>query len=183
IPTNTGFLTLKSLLRGGGYSKGGLKYLTTDIDDKFLVKEEDIVFAVTDITRDAEIVGAPLLVPDLGLQQVAISMDMVKLVVKQGVVPKFLYFALKRSPARNFMRSRASGSTVLHLDVKGSKKLRLPIPKDAREQEAISEVLTIADQEVEALSERLVWLKQEKKALMQQLLTGKRRVKVEANAA
>ena len=183
VPTDTGFLTLKSLLRGGGYSKEGLKYLKTEIDDKFLVKEGDIVFAVTDITRNAEIVGAPLLVPDLRLPQVAISMDMVKLVVKQGVVPKFLYYALKRSPARNFMRSRASGSTVLHLDVRGSKKLRLPIPKDTREQEAISEVLTIADQEIEALSQRLVWLKHEKKALMQQLLTGKRRVNVETEAA
>lgn len=182
-PTDTGFLTLKSLLRGGGYSKEGLKYLKTEIDDKFLVQEGEIVFAVTDITRGAEIVGAPLLVPDLGLPQVAISMDMVKLVVKPGVAPKFIYFALKRSAARNFMRSRASGSTVLHLDVKGSKKLRLPIPKDACEQEAISEVLTIADQEVEALSQRLVWLKHEKKALTQQLLTGKRRVQVDTEAA
>lgn len=63
------------------------------------------------------------------------------------------------------------------------KKLRLPTPTDAREQEAISEVLTIADQEVDALSQRLVWLNHEKKALMQQLLTGKRRVKVDSNAA
>ncbi|SJN08921.1 Type I restriction-modification system, specificity subunit S [Halomonas citrativorans] len=183
IPTSTGFLTLKSLLRGGGYSKGGLKYLTTEIEDKFLVKEGDIVFAVTDITRGAEIVGAPLLVPNLRLPQVAISMDMVKLLVKPSVAPKFLYFALKRSTARNFMRSRASGSTVLHLDVKGSKKLRLPIPRDANEQEAISDVMTIADQEIEAIAQRLILLKEEKKALMQQLLTGKRRGKVDTEAA
>ncbi|MEL5546735.1 restriction endonuclease subunit S [Serratia nevei] len=48
------------------------------------------------------------------------------------------------------------------------------------EQERISSLLNLADQEIEILKQKLNRLKQEKKALMQQLLTGKRRVKMEA---
>nr|WP_025885121.1 restriction endonuclease subunit S [Asaia prunellae] len=50
------------------------------------------------------------------------------------------------------------------------------------EQKAIASVLTKADEEITLLKSDLSRLRQEKKALMQQLLTGKRRVKIEADA-
>ncbi|TDX22941.1 type I restriction enzyme S subunit [Modicisalibacter xianhensis] len=53
-----------------------------------------------------------------------------------------------------------------------------PLP----EQRAIVSILVTAGNEIEALQEKIKCLSQEKKALMQQLLTGKRRVKVEAEA-
>jgi type I restriction enzyme S subunit len=52
-----------------------------------------------------------------------------------------------------------------------------------KEQLAIADALTTADTEIFAVQRRLSSLKQEKKALMQQLLTGKRRVKVDAEVA
>ncbi|MDR6182972.1 restriction endonuclease subunit S [Asaia bogorensis] len=59
--------------------------------------------------------------------------------------------------------------------------LRLVVP-GGEEQKAIASVLTKADEEVTLLKSDLSRLRQEKKALMQQLLTGKRRVKIEADA-
>ncbi|MGG9763008.1 restriction endonuclease subunit S, partial [Escherichia coli] len=47
----------------------------------------------------------------------------------------------------------------------------------------IAAVLSAADAETSTLEKKLACLKDEKKALMQQLLTGKRRVKVEAEEA
>ena len=58
--------------------------------------------------------------------------------------------------------------------------LVVPMPS-LEEQEAIASVLSAADDEIEALREYIERLKAEKKALMQQLLTGKRRIKVEAD--
>ncbi|MDZ9520041.1 restriction endonuclease subunit S, partial [Escherichia coli] len=46
-----------------------------------------------------------------------------------------------------------------------------------------ADVLSAADAEITTLQKKLACLKEEKKALMQQLLTGKRRVKVEAEEA
>tara|TARA_R110000772_G_C13309502_1_gene439795 strand:+ start:6157 stop:7002 length:846 start_codon:yes stop_codon:yes gene_type:complete len=181
-PTDIGFLTLKSLQRGGGYSPRGMKYLKVEVDEKYLVEKGDIVFAVTDITRGAEIVGAPLIVPELGVPKVAISMDMVKLEVNPGVSSNFLYYALKLRSSRNFMRARASGSTVLHLDVKGSKKLKIRMPKSRAEQDAISQCLLTLDEHIAGLKLKIRLLKEEREALIQQLLTGKRRVIIEEEA-
>ena len=51
-------------------------------------------------------------------------------------------------------------------------KLHLTVPKDKKEQEAIAEILTVADQEIEILQKELGQEKQKKKALIQLLLTG-----------
>ena len=51
-------------------------------------------------------------------------------------------------------------------------KLHLNVPKDKKEQEAIAEILTVADQEIVILQKELEQEKQKKKALMQLLLTG-----------
>ena len=51
------------------------------------------------------------------------------------------------------------------------------------EQQKIAAVLSAADAEISTLEKKLACLKDEKKALLQQLLTGKRRVKVDAEEA
>lgn len=61
-----------------------------------------------------------------------------------------------------------------------SYKVRYP---EIKEQQKIAAVLSAADAEISTLEKKLACLKDEKKALMQQLLTGKRRVKVDAEEA
>nr|HAN7653796.1 restriction endonuclease subunit S [Escherichia coli] len=51
------------------------------------------------------------------------------------------------------------------------------------EQQKIAAVLSAADAEISTLEKKLACLKDEKKALMQQLLSGKRRVKIDAEEA
>ncbi len=51
-------------------------------------------------------------------------------------------------------------------------KLHLTVPSDKKEQEAIADILTVADKELELLQKDLDQEKQKKKALMQLLLTG-----------
>lgn len=78
--------------------------------------------------------------------------------------------------------SLSQGSTFESVNSSDIKNLQIKLPEPG-EQKAISNFLSVADTESELLESRLNRLKQEKKALMQQLLTGKRRVKVEADAA
>ncbi|OIN01829.1 hypothetical protein BFR57_07170 [Idiomarina sp. MD25a] len=180
--TQYGFLTLKSIARGGGYSESGIKFLLNEVDEQFAISENDLVFAVTDLTRNAEVVGAPILVPRLPFYKTYISMDLMKLVPHKSIDKRFLFHLLRLKKIRNFMRARASGSTVLHLDVKGCKKLELSIPA-IQEQKKVASVLDSADVQINLLKRKLDYLKREKKALMQQLLTGKRRVKIDDEIA
>jgi len=75
--------------------------------------------------------------------------------------------------------SLSQGSTFESVNSADIKNLQIKLPT-ADEQAATAQVLSAGDQEIALLHERLSCLKKEKKALMQQLLTGKRRVKVEA---
>lgn len=75
--------------------------------------------------------------------------------------------------------SVSQGSTFESVNSADIKILRFAAPcKD--EQECIASILAIADTEIESLEAQLNHLKLEKRALMQQLLTGRRRVKINA---
>lgn len=58
------------------------------------------------------------------------------------------------------------------------KRIKLYIPSDISEQQAIADVLSTADDEIDLLNKKLILFKEQKKGLMQQLLTGNIRVKV-----
>lgn len=76
----------------------------------------------------------------------------------------------------------SQGSTFESINGNDIKNILLHIPTH-REQLKIASILSVADKEINALKQNLSSLKNEKKALMQQLLTGKRRVKVDEDAA
>ena len=181
-PTEHNFLTLKSIEKGGGFNRNGVKYLTHEVDTKYQVSSGDIVFAITDLTRNALVVGSPLHVPSLPGQSITISMDLVKLRVNPSIDRSFLFYLLSIRSIRNFMKARSHGSTVLHLDVRGSRKARLFIPTNIDEQRGISSILNNIDKQLSAYEQTLKKHQVGKTALMQQLLTGKRRVKIDPEA-
>ena len=93
----------------------------------------------------------------------------------------FKYFMM--SPVfKNQIRRQITGSAQLNFGPSHVGVCYVVLP-DVKEQKEIASVLSVADKETETLQQKLVHLKQEKKALMQQLLTGKRRVKLDEEAA
>ncbi|WP_411687432.1 restriction endonuclease subunit S [Acinetobacter indicus] len=100
-----------------------------------------------------------------------------------GIRPKdclhyeFLYFYLCSLKDRIKLQGQQGTQSNLNAGMVKDFKINLP---NLKEQQAISNVLNICDEEILVLQKKLDCLKQEKKALMQQLLTGKKRVKVAA---
>ena len=92
------------------------------------------------------------------------------------------YFAyLFKLPEIIFLFYRFSQGLVddtRSLKYDGFQRISVTYPNDIREQKAITEILSTADQEIELLKKDLEQEKQKKKALMQLLLTGIVRVKV-----
>lgn len=90
---------------------------------------------------------------------------------------KFLFYTLNGSDLKYLIsgsgQPQITGNIKTHI-------VNLPC---IEEQQKIATVLSAADAEISTLEKKLACLKDEKKALMQQLLTGKRRVKVEAEEA
>ncbi|WP_348957429.1 restriction endonuclease subunit S [Enterobacter cloacae complex sp. Mu1197] len=102
------------------------------------------------------------------------------IIPNEGFNIEFIYYLLQMNT--NEMIKKSSGSTFLELSKKDFETLSFSCPF-IKEQQKIAAVLSAADTEISTLEKKLACLKEEKKALMQQLLTGKRRVKVEAEEA
>ncbi|WP_336947623.1 restriction endonuclease subunit S [Asaia sp. HN010] len=97
--------------------------------------------------------------------------------VKEDVSDIYLFYYLSYRGLKDII----SGSAQPQIVGEAIRKVGIELPS-LPEQKAIASVLTKADEEITLLKSDLSRLRQEKKALMQQLLTGKRRVKLEADA-
>jgi type I restriction enzyme S subunit len=96
--------------------------------------------------------------------------------------PIFLAYLLN-SPKLALQKSQmGQGHSVVHISASNLAKLQFSVPGRV-EQDAIAQRLFDADTRIEALVIQLTALQQERAALRQQLLTGKRRVRVPAEAA
>ena len=85
----------------------------------------------------------------------------------------FLYFLLQKIEFKKYI----IGSTIPHIYFKDYKIEKVCIPKDIKEQKAISDILTTADNEIKMLEKKLVILKDQKKYLLNNLITGTIRTK------
>ena len=90
-----------------------------------------------------------------------------------------IFFAYLLTHAYKFdIAKLAQGITIVHLYGEFLKNMKVYIPSDISEQQAIANVLSTADEEIDLLNKKLILFKEQKKGLMQQLLTGNIRVKV-----
>ena len=148
--------------------------------EKYTLQAGDVV-----ITKDSETPG-DIAVPALVAEDLGGVICGYHLAILRARPSKlngaFLNCLLSMPRTRYYFFSLATGATRFGLSVGAIHNAEVTLPP-VPEQEAIANILTTCDDELEIISERLDRLKQEKKALMQQLLTGKRRVKVEADAA
>lgn len=148
--------------------------------DKFTLKAGDVI-----ITKDSETPGdiavPALVIEDLGGVVCGYHLAIIRPHEKlaNGAFLNYLFASPKTS---YYFFTLATGATRFGLSVGGINKAHLKLPP-VKEQKKIASVLSTTDQEIETLKQKLNHLKQEKKALMQQLLTGKRRVKLEHEAA
>lgn len=94
-------------------------------------------------------------------------------------VPNLLIKEILNSKCFGYQLLKISqGGTRKSLKFSALKTLKIYIPSDINEQQAIADVLSTVDKEIDILNKKLEALKEQKKGLMQQLLTGQTRVKV-----
>jgi len=143
---------------------------TNSYSNMFLSKKNDILMPTSDVTprglstasyvdKDGIILGGDILV-------IRSSRDL-----------NGLYFAYYVKSNKKEVIKLVSGSTVFHLYGSDMAKFKLNLPP-LKEQESISNVLTIADKEIKELKNKLSLLKDQKKYLLNNLITGKIRTTV-----
>jgi restriction endonuclease S subunit len=78
-PSNNALVTLKSINRRGGFNSSGFKEYTGKYKASQCLDEGDLIFAQTDITQNADVVGSPAIVENpFRYEKLIASLDIVK---------------------------------------------------------------------------------------------------------
>lgn len=127
-------LNLKTIERGGGFNKDGIKYYSGNHKESHFVRNDDLIIACTDITRDGNVVGFPLHPKVYQDKKMLFTMDLIALeIIDKTLHRDYLYYALKSSWIHWILFANSPGTTVLHLDLEGLKRIK--IPKASKEQQ------------------------------------------------
>lgn len=166
------FLTIKCVEKGGGFSTDGLKYYRGPYIAEQVLRPGDLIIALTDLTRAGDIVGGPVLVPDLGAGATVLpSMDLAILrpLSAESNLP-FLFYRLMLQDARRYMLAHAGGTTVLHLETKAVPKFKYLAPSST-DQARIAKILSTVDEAIEQTEALIAKTQQIKAGLMHDLFT------------
>lgn len=115
----TPMINLASIDINRNYKSTGLKYFNGEYLKEKIVSGGDLLIACTDLTRNADIVGSPIIVP-FDEQKYVFSMDLAKIDSKVDFINKYyLYSTLRTEHYHNYIKKWASGTNVLHLNLDG----------------------------------------------------------------
>ena len=129
--SDVALVTLKSIQRGGGYSRGGLKPYTGDYQPNQVVKTGDLIVAQTDVTQAAEVIGRVARVNDSPdyLALVA-SLDLLVARPAPPLSSPYLYGLLQSHDFHSHALARVNGTTVLHMQRGTVEEFRFPLPPE-----------------------------------------------------
>ncbi len=131
--SDTALVTLKSILRGGGYRPDGLKSYTGRYKPEQVITPGELVVSYTDVTQEAEVIGKPALVQASSEYKTLVaSLDLGIIRPLESTVSVWFLYCLFRSHAfQAHINGYTTGTTVLHLSKDGVPSYRFALPPDS----------------------------------------------------
>ncbi|EJL6399052.1 restriction endonuclease subunit S [Vibrio navarrensis] len=126
--TGTPLVNLNSFALTGKFKPNGTKYFSGSYKPEKLCNIGDLVIAITDVTRNADIIGKSFIVPDAFEGKRALISCDVALVKSSYFGNAYLETLFNSNHYHNYIKQFASGTLVLHLDLKGVNWYRTELP-------------------------------------------------------
>ena len=130
IKSNVGMpmINLACINTNREYRDGELKYYEGNLKNKTVLHGGELLVACTDLTRNADIIGCPIFVPE-DEKEYLYTMDLVQILPSQKYFDE-LYFGkmLQTDYYHNYIKKWASGTNVLHLNLDGMRWYKTWIP-------------------------------------------------------
>lgn len=100
---------------GGGFNNNKYKYYLGEIPIDYVLKRNDLVVTMTDLSKKADTLGYPALVPVLLGKILLHNQRVGKIIFKTDLPLKlYLYWVMKQPEYRHFVLGSITGSTVKH---------------------------------------------------------------------
>ena len=168
--------TIKNFDRKGGFKLDGYKEIkpSSKLKDTQFVELFDTLVAHTDLTQNAEVIGnAELVMSKSTYKEIIFSMDLVKVIPKNGKISKFLIAAiLQDKKFKAHCLGYVNGTTVLHLSKKALPEYKIFLPNDASLLKPLDEIIKNLYMKIaENISENN-YLEKIKNSLLPKLMSG-----------
>ncbi|MFA3793170.1 restriction endonuclease subunit S [Aliiglaciecola sp. SL4] len=128
IGTGIPMINLNSFNLNGQYKHKGLKFYSGTYKEHKVVSAGDLVIAITDVTRNADIIGKAFTIPDLFDEDILISCDVAKVIPSELVNSQYLEPLFNSEHYHRYIKHFASGTLVLHLNLDGVNWCKIPVP-------------------------------------------------------
>lgn len=112
------FLNLNSFSLKGEFKIEGTKYFIGKYNQESLVSSGGLVVAITDVTRNADIIGKAFIIPNIFEDGALISCDVVS-VTSERLNKFYLEQLFNSTYYHSYIKYYASGTLVLHLNLNG----------------------------------------------------------------
>jgi len=149
-PPGDVLLTPGNFAIGGGFKGDKFKYFAGEVPDDYVLNEGDLVVTMTDLSKQADTLGYPALVPKPHGLRFLHNQRVGKILIKRGaeLEKSFLFYLLRTTEYRNEVLASATGTTVKHTSPGRILAHKAAIPPLA-EQKAIASVLGALDDKIE----------------------------------
>ena len=150
-PVGDVLLTPGNFAIGGGFQAGKTKHYNGMVPDEFVLSEDDLLVTMTDLSKRADTLGYPALVPasQNGVRFLHNQrLGKVTLRDTESVDMRFLYYVLCSKEYRDEILASATGTTVKHTSPERIRRYRFLLPL-LPTQLSIAQVLGTLDDKIE----------------------------------
>ncbi len=160
------------------FTEQNTKFTIESCDEKFVCRGNDLLILLTDLTQSCELLGKPILLPDLN-EEILLNQRILKVEPNQDVIGKL--FLLNFFLTENYLKhikETSTGTTVRHSSHKILSKYEVFYPSKA-EQTKIASFLSAVDEKISQLTQKHELLSQYKQGMMQKLFSQQLRFKAD----
>ena len=150
-PQGDVLLTPGNFAIGGGFKVGKPRYFDGKFPEEFVLREGDLIVTMTDLSKQADTLGYPALVPNISDNRRFLhNQRLGKVLIRDGsnVNARYLFYVMCTSEYRHEVLASATGTTVKHTSPDRIKQFRFLLPP-LSEQRAIAHVLGTVDEKIE----------------------------------
>ncbi len=125
--TGVPFINLNSFSLSGEFKLEGTKYYNGKFKPESKLNPGELVIAITDVTRNADIIGKSFVIPDIFDETPLMSCDVAS-VSSRKFCNAYLEKLFNSESYHKYIKYYASGTLVLHLDLNGVKWFKTYLP-------------------------------------------------------
>lgn len=151
-PTNNILVTPGNFHIGGGFKSSKYKYYNSDFPSDYILKPNDIVVTMTDLSQETDTLGYSAKIPKQNginyLHNQRIGLVQFK---SNDVDKNFIYWILRTKEYQGFIVGSASGTSIMHTAPTRIKEYSFLLPP-IQEQTAIASILSSLDDKIDLLN-------------------------------